>query len=262
MAASSYYPWSLAAPLGQVLEESGIIPSSHNGGRGYEFDMTAITKSPSALQPQPLSSPPPARTHNSTSSTTAATTFTSTANFTPNSAIPRPLPAPRPQATHRPRPVSMPPQAFSTPPTPTSSSDRDRQQTTDSKHGQIRHGSTSKQGRSSNRILGDYTLTKTLGAGSMGKVKLAIHNVTDEKVRAMLHIKQKCRPSALTVVRSSPLKFSLECTPRLPRQMVRMLPRKQSQSRLQKMLRKRYALSARLHSLCFSTTRTSAVCGR
>jgi serine/threonine protein kinase len=70
-----------------------------------------------------------------------------------------------------------------------SSSDRDRQQTTDSKHGQNRQGSTSKQSRSSNRILGDYTLTKTLGAGSMGKVKLAIHNVTDEKVRVVFHIK-------------------------------------------------------------------------
>ncbi|KAF8547095.1 hypothetical protein OG21DRAFT_1490523 [Imleria badia] len=33
-----------------------------------------------------------------------------------------------------------------------------------------------------NRVLGNYTLTKTLGAGSMGKVKLTTHNVTDEKV--------------------------------------------------------------------------------
>ncbi|KAJ7641628.1 Pkinase-domain-containing protein, partial [Roridomyces roridus] len=32
-----------------------------------------------------------------------------------------------------------------------------------------------------NRILGDYTLSKTLGAGSMGKVKLATHNGTGEK---------------------------------------------------------------------------------
>lgn len=35
---------------------------------------------------------------------------------------------------------------------------------------------------STNRILGDYTLSKTLGAGSMGKVKLAHHNITGEKV--------------------------------------------------------------------------------
>ena len=31
-------------------------------------------------------------------------------------------------------------------------------------------------------MLGDYTLGKTLGAGSMGKVKLAYHNITGEKV--------------------------------------------------------------------------------
>ncbi|KAG2353935.1 hypothetical protein BDR07DRAFT_1431292 [Suillus spraguei] len=75
----------------------------------------------------------------------------------------RPLPSPRPQATsHRPRPVSMPPQALTGTSTPmSSSSDRERQQTTDSRHRQIR---------------------MTLGAGSMGKVKLAIHNVTEEKL--------------------------------------------------------------------------------
>jgi serine/threonine protein kinase len=53
----------------------------------------------------------------------------------------------------------------------------------DQKHRQHRDGSVSKQPRSANRVLGDYTLTKTLGAGSMGKVKLATHNVTEERVR-------------------------------------------------------------------------------
>ncbi|KAJ7485049.1 CAMK/CAMKL/Kin1 protein kinase [Mycena galericulata] len=33
-----------------------------------------------------------------------------------------------------------------------------------------------------NRTLGEYTLSKTLGAGSMGKVKLATHNATGEKL--------------------------------------------------------------------------------
>ncbi|KAF8129971.1 hypothetical protein EV363DRAFT_1168110 [Boletus edulis] len=75
----------------------------------------------------------------------------------------------------------MPPQAYSTSPQ-TSSSDRDRQPMSDQKHRQHRDGSTSKQSRSTNKVLGDYTLTKTLGAGSMGKVKLATHNVTDEKL--------------------------------------------------------------------------------
>ncbi|KAG9307423.1 hypothetical protein G9A89_017253 [Geosiphon pyriformis] len=32
------------------------------------------------------------------------------------------------------------------------------------------------------KVLGNYTLTKTLGAGSMGKVKLAVHSLTNEKL--------------------------------------------------------------------------------
>ncbi|OZJ03558.1 hypothetical protein BZG36_03105 [Bifiguratus adelaidae] len=32
------------------------------------------------------------------------------------------------------------------------------------------------------KVLGNYTLTKTLGAGSMGKVKLAVHSITGEKL--------------------------------------------------------------------------------
>lgn len=178
---AAFYPSSMAGPLGQVPEETGLITPSHAGGYGSDM---AITQPPSAHQPQLLSSPPPARSHTLTPLTTTKATVT-TATTTQNTTTPRPLPSPRSQATsHRPRPVSMPPQAFGTTTPMSSSSDRERQQTTDSKHRQIRDGSTSKQGRSSHRILGDYTLTKTLGAGSMGKVKLAIHNITEEKVCA------------------------------------------------------------------------------
>lgn len=174
----------------------------------------------------------------------------------------RPLPSPRPQATsHRPRPVSMPPQAFTTT-TPTSSSDRERQQTTDSKHCQIGDGSTSKQGRSSNRILGDYTLTKTLGAGSMGKVKLAIHNVTEEKVRSAFIPNVIYRSNALVVVCSSSSKSFPECIRRPPSPTAQMQLQKQSQSRPQKTFRKKYALSVKLPYLCLSIIRTSAACMR
>ncbi|KAF7305457.1 Non-specific serine/threonine protein kinase [Mycena chlorophos] len=64
------------------------------------------------------------------------------------------------------RPVSMPPQQAGAPngaPADTNG----------------RQASTSKR---TNRILGDYTLSKTLGAGSMGRVKLATHNITGEKL--------------------------------------------------------------------------------
>ncbi|KAJ7226993.1 Pkinase-domain-containing protein [Mycena pura] len=49
----------------------------------------------------------------------------------------------------------------------------------------------------SNRVLGDYTLSKTLGAGSMGKVKLATHNVTGEEFAV------KILPRALVTSQSS-----------------------------------------------------------
>ncbi|KAG2183596.1 hypothetical protein INT43_006602 [Umbelopsis isabellina] len=35
------------------------------------------------------------------------------------------------------------------------------------------------------KVIGNFTLTNTLGAGSMGKVKLAVHNLTEEKVNAV-----------------------------------------------------------------------------
>ncbi|KAJ7651155.1 kinase-like domain-containing protein, partial [Roridomyces roridus] len=45
------------------------------------------------------------------------------------------------------------------------------------------------------RILGDYTLSKTLGAGSMGRVKLATHNGTGEKFAVKLL--PRARPTTL-----------------------------------------------------------------
>lgn len=63
---------------------------------------------------------------------------------------------------------------------------RDRSQPADENRERRRHrdehGSTTGRSSRTNRILGDYTLSKTLGAGSMGKVKLATHNITGEKV--------------------------------------------------------------------------------
>ncbi|KAF8579138.1 Pkinase-domain-containing protein [Ramaria rubella] len=55
--------------------------------------------------------------------------------------------------------------------------------------------STSKPSRSSNKVLGDYTLGKTLGQGSMGKVKLAQHNVTGEKLA--IKIVPRVQPSVV-----------------------------------------------------------------
>jgi hypothetical protein len=94
--------------------------------------------------------------------------------------------APIPRGTvPKPRPMSLPPQPY-TPSHSGTSSERPRH------YGEQPHAATQRHSqrsvdpnkqRTTNRILGDYTLSKTLGAGSMGKVKLAHHNISGEKVR-------------------------------------------------------------------------------
>ncbi|KAJ3473186.1 hypothetical protein NLI96_g13097 [Meripilus lineatus] len=63
----------------------------------------------------------------------------------------------------------MPPQQYVP---PQASNDRDRQHQDDNPRPSRADGSS--KSRSSNRILGDYTLSKTLGAGSMGKFAVKI----------------------------------------------------------------------------------------
>lgn len=104
----------------------------------------------------------------------------------------QPQPQPRLSTSTRPRPVSMPPQSFNAAaaaiPSPgpatddrASERDKDTRDRDRDRERERRHVPSSRTSRS-NRILGDYTLSKTLGAGSMGKVKLATHNMTGEQV--------------------------------------------------------------------------------
>lgn len=89
-------------------------------------------------------------------------------------------PPPRRTTTARPRPLSMPPvasaapQASSEPSSHTRAPQEHRQQ---DYHVSRRGGS-----RPVVRVVGNYSLGKTVGAGSMGKVKIAYHNITGEKV--------------------------------------------------------------------------------
>lgn len=165
-------------PIAQPPDMGGHAPSTHNhnhneneGGRDTmskgrmpgEFDSGAGGAAQVLMHtPQPVS------TVTSTSNTSAAPVSRSTSR----------------SGSHRVRPVSMPPQALNaasvvsgdesssrrTPATPTPTSAGGTTST------------TGRSGRSSHRILGDYTLSKTLGAGSMGKVKLGTHNISGEKV--------------------------------------------------------------------------------
>lgn len=164
------YPTSLAPQLNQVPEDgvAGSVTPSHGGMiGGHEFDLPI---SQTAANSQPLPPQPPV-------------------------SLPTPIPRSL-QPSNKPRPVSMPPQfgaapgAAGTGSSTSASETKERSRpsandTTSSRR--HRDGSSSRPTRS-NRILGDYTLSKTLGAGSMGKVKLATHNISGEKVRGCLHV--------------------------------------------------------------------------
>jgi serine/threonine protein kinase KIN1/2 len=80
----------------------------------------------------------------------------------------------------RPRPVSMPPVAN----TDVQNVQAAAEQSHSSHDQRSQSHSASRRGasRATVRVIGNYSLGKTLGAGSMGKVKLAYHNQTGEKV--------------------------------------------------------------------------------
>lgn len=110
------------------------------------------------------------------------------------------LPVSRPAESRpsRPRPVSMPPQSYHpTPVPPEPATSRRSIEEPRQRQEQV----VQKTSRSS-KVLGDYTLGKTLGQGSMGKVKLAQHNGTGEKVGYIIAIPF----SSLRMSHSSPSK--------------------------------------------------------
>ncbi|CAE6512480.1 unnamed protein product [Rhizoctonia solani] len=91
-----------------------------------------------------------------------------------------PSPRPRPvnaAAIASRRPVSLPPQTSAQ---AAAISDRMSVDENREREKEARRGKS--QEKSRGRVLGDYVLTKTLGAGSMGKVKLAVHTPTGQKL--------------------------------------------------------------------------------
>ena len=151
---------SYPASLGSSVRQDGLPTPTHGGlVAGPEYDVP-ITQKP----PLPSRTPPLERRTTPPMENAARTERYAQA---------------RPQSSsQRPRPVSMPPQAYAAPPSANGERDQRRD---DGRPGRT-EGSSSNKSRSGTRILGDYTLSKTLGAGSMGKVKLAHHNITGEKV--------------------------------------------------------------------------------
>ncbi|EJT98171.1 Pkinase-domain-containing protein [Dacryopinax primogenitus] len=162
MASASSYPSSLAPshPANLRVHDlgddspgpgNGDVTPSHGGSvpTGHEYDMPiqprAYFRDPSPLR-HANDAPPPV--------TNGAASFS---------------------RSTRARPLSMPPQ-----PAPETRRYEEETPTRSARPSASANG----EGRSKSnaRIIGDYTMTKTLGAGSMGKVKLATHNVTGEKL--------------------------------------------------------------------------------
>lgn len=88
--------------------------------------------------------------------------------------ISKPIPRSSTPSSAKPRPMSMPPQQNVAPTAAGTTSGHSHRRSADE--------SKREQRRSASRIVGDYSLGKTLGAGSMGKVKLAYHTSTGERV--------------------------------------------------------------------------------
>jgi serine/threonine protein kinase KIN1/2 len=165
------FPASLASNHLETVTEAGAITPTHGGMvQGHEFDLPISQKNPD----------------NTTQAAQAPATINEKERL---SALPQngaqtsttqPVPR-RSTSANKQRPLSMPPQPSTTA--------GDRQRAEDSRSGH-RDGASGNRSRGSHRILGDYTLSKTLGAGSMGKVKLAHHNITGEKV--CLALRRRC----------------------------------------------------------------------
>lgn len=65
--------------------------------------------------------------------------------------------------------------------TPQTSREADKRPATLTAHNTSKRSVSSERAKP-RRIIGNYTLINTLGSGSMGKVRLAVHNITGDKV--------------------------------------------------------------------------------
>lgn len=194
MAAEGEFPRGLHAnALTTVNEDAGPATPSHGGTvtagicllvfsrvfqadqdvPGHEYDMQIERGEEKAVAQAPTPPDTPSQTLASTPTPAPAPA---------KLGVPRQI---NPAAIAARRPVSMPPQTAASAAAAVAggeriSMDENRER---EKEARRREKGTDK---SRGRVLGDYVLTKTLGAGSMGKVKLAVHTPTGEKVSRTL----------------------------------------------------------------------------
>ncbi|QRW23120.1 kinase-like protein [Rhizoctonia solani] len=149
MATTDEFPRGLhAQALSTVAEDGGATTPSHGGtvNAGHEYDMAISPAQEAAVA---VAAP-------------AATPRTRSVN---------------PAAIAARRPVSMPPQTSAQ-----AAAIQERMSVDENREREKESKRAKSQEKSRGRVLGDYVLTKTLGAGSMGKVKLAVHTPTGQKL--------------------------------------------------------------------------------
>ncbi|KAG9083342.1 serine/threonine-protein kinase KIN2 [Ceratobasidium sp. 370] len=184
-AAESEFPRGLHAHgLTTVSEDIPATPS-HGGTvtAGHEYDMAIQppAEKPVAQPPTPPDTPLP----NLNAPAQAPAVDTAPAPSPSKLGVPRVI---NPAAIAARRPVSMPPQSSNSPAMAIvggerMSVDENRERENSARRERSeRRDKASGEKSSRGRVLGDYVLTKTLGAGSMGKVKLAVHTPTGQKL--------------------------------------------------------------------------------
>ncbi|KAG9087304.1 serine/threonine-protein kinase KIN2 [Ceratobasidium sp. UAMH 11750] len=184
-ATESEFPRGLHAHgLTPVVEDTVATPT-HGGTvtAGHEYDMAIepTPEKPVAQSPTPPNTPLP----DLGAPTQAPVVDTAPAPSPAKLGVPRVI---NPAAIAARRPVSMPPQSSNSPAVAIvggerMSVDENRERENSARRERSeRRDKSSGEKSSRGRVLGDYVLTKTLGAGSMGKVKLAVHTPTNQKL--------------------------------------------------------------------------------
>ncbi|KAG8706233.1 serine/threonine-protein kinase KIN2 [Ceratobasidium sp. 395] len=190
-ATESEFPRGLHAHgLSTVAEDSPATPS-HGGTvtAGHEYDMAIqpTQERPVAQAPTPPDTPLPDLNNNTPAPAQAPAADPAPTASPARLGVPRSI---NPAAIAARRPVSMPPQSSNSPAVAVAggerlSVDENRERENSARREQSRaerREKASGEKSSRARVLGDYQLTKTLGAGSMGKVKLATHVPTGQKL--------------------------------------------------------------------------------
>lgn len=178
-----------------VGDEHDLIPGHHDDpAQDKDEPITPLSfasaPAPAATSTAPTTNgtstpraPPPSSSSNDSRRLSRTHGRSQSVNVEPVSRRPPSSDGPAAPASVDPPP---PPAPNATPRESERSSDKDKRgDKRDKEREREREKEKEKESTRSRRVLGEWTMSKTLGAGSMGKVKLGISSITGEKVRPL-----------------------------------------------------------------------------